>query len=178
MGTTLSCYGQVMTKKTRSLPKTYLKWTAAARRACLKVMAETGNKFLACQGAGISRRQLNFYIEKDEQFAAEFEEAKDAFIAKLEDHALKRGTEGWTEPRMGPGGIMYDVRKFDSGLLQMLLKANWPEKYREHTKIDLNSNPEDIRFDKFSPENREKLRLIIESELERQRNEAPKEDGQ
>src|SRR5690606_30705144 len=94
-----------------------------------------GNRSLAADAAGISYLWLSQYINNDPEFAEEWSAARAKYIATLEREAHRRAIEGWDEVKMGPQGP-YAVTKFDSALLQMLLKANWPEKYREQLKVE------------------------------------------
>jgi hypothetical protein len=56
----------------------------------------------------------------------------------LEAEAWRRANEGYTEPVVSHGKIVYDkdgtplmVRKYSDTLMQTLLKGHHPEKYRE-----------------------------------------------
>jgi hypothetical protein len=48
---------------------------------------------------------------------------------------IERAGEGWLEDVYYQGGVCGQVRRFDSGLLQFLLRGMMPEKYGSKTEI-------------------------------------------
>ena len=76
----------------------------------------------ACKGAGITREMAYVHKKAMPDFAAAWEDAKEAAIEILEAEAWQR------------------ARKQSDTLMIFLLKSYKPEKYKERTEVDLTSN--------------------------------------
>lgn len=102
-----------------------------------------GNIKEACREAKIGRQTFYDRRNSDEEFARlagiAIEEACDA----LEAEAWRRAHDGVDEPVYGSGGPgagtvqVGTVRKYSDGLLQTLLKAHRPDKYRDNVKQEI-----------------------------------------
>jgi hypothetical protein len=55
----------------------------------------------------------------------------------LEREAFRRAVEGWDEQHVSAKGEVYSVTKYDSQLLQFLLRARRPEKFRETQRHEI-----------------------------------------
>lgn len=133
-------------------PKGPSKFDDAAQQVALDHCAETGETVGSADAADVSLRTLNRHIADDREFAARWAAARDRFLESLEQCATKRAKD-----------------KSDP-LMQTLLKANGPNKYRERASIDhQHKGKVDVGFDPgtMSEANQEKLLEIIESERER-----------
>lgn len=97
----------------------------------------TGNVTSTCNDLKIGRMTVYDWIEKDESFAADFNDAREESTDILEAEARRRGLEGVDEPVFHQGKVCGVVRKYSDRLLENQLKANRPEKYRERTQTDL-----------------------------------------
>lgn len=129
----------------------------AAYRAC-------GNISKAARIAGVHRSMHYDWLD-DPAYAADFASAHEEACDALEEEARLRAVDGWQEPVIYKGEIMYDyvrdengepvldeegypvkakvpltVRKHDSNLLTFLLKAARPEKYRDNFKGEITSS--------------------------------------
>jgi hypothetical protein len=93
--------------------------TDRARETFLATLAETCNVSEACRAAGIGRRSAYDWREDDEAFAAEWTDAVEAAVDKLEKVAWERATGADKSDRM----------------LEILLKAHRPNKYVEKRLI-------------------------------------------
>ena len=54
----------------------------------------------------------------------------------LEAEARRRAAIGVDEPVFYKGEVVGHIRKYSDTLLMFLLKAHWPEKFRENVSID------------------------------------------
>jgi hypothetical protein len=88
----------------------------------LELLSQSCNVTLACKGAGVDRTVAYDHKKQMPDFAAAWEDAKEAAIEILEAEAWQR------------------ARKQSDTLMIFLLKAHKPEKYRERTEIDLTSS--------------------------------------
>lgn len=88
----------------------------------LEILGQSCNVTLACKGAGVDRTVAYDHKKQMPDFAAAWEDAKEAAIEILEAEAWQR------------------ARKQSDTLMIFLLKAHKPEKYRERTEIDLTSS--------------------------------------
>ena len=106
------------------------------QRAVLAAFRETGNVRLTCKAAGVGRSTHYRWLEKDSEYRAAFNLAKEDATDVLEAEAHRRAVEGWEEAvgwyKGEAGGT---VRKYSDVLLIFLLKGLRPEKYRE--RVDL-----------------------------------------
>lgn len=136
----------------------------ADKTAAIEACREHGSKSRAHRAGNMSLGTLNVLIADDPEFSARWEEAREEFTAKLEEEAYRRAVEGWDEDKMGGQGVIYQVRKYDSGLLQLLLRANSPGKYKEQIKVENHVHKTEIGVADLSPEKRAKLREILDGE--------------
>jgi len=114
-----------MRGKKRTGPKT----TKERAQALLAAYAETCNIRQAAKRAGINRSTHYRWLEKYPRYAAVFQESKRAAADYLESVAVERASVGWLEPVHYQGAICGHVRRFDSGLMQFLLRGLKPDVY-------------------------------------------------
>jgi hypothetical protein len=86
----------------RSLADRALERTVAGQTAFLKAFAKVGTVTAACLTSRVGRRTVYDWIEHDERFACEFEEARRAAADVLEFECRRRAVEGVAEPRVLP----------------------------------------------------------------------------
>ena len=91
----------------------------------------------ACELAQISR--ASFYVRKKEDpaFAAAYAEAMEGALDKLERAAWKRAVDGVEEAFTTKDGKTVTTTKYSDGLLQFLLKAHRPGKFKDKTTHEL-----------------------------------------
>lgn len=98
----------------------------------------------AAEHAGVKRLQIRYLKRTDEEFAAEYREARGYGDDKIRDEVRRRAIEGVVEPvfgALGEGGgtgIVGHKRVYSDRLLALMAKAHLPE-YRdrvEHTGLD------------------------------------------
>jgi hypothetical protein len=87
----------------------------------------------------VSRQSHYKWFRKNPKYAALFEKIKADAFSYLEAEAITRAGEGWEEPVYYQGDVCGTVRRFDSGLMQFLLRGMMPHKYGAKTEI---SGPE------------------------------------
>lgn len=132
-------------------------------------MEKTGNRQAAAEAAGVALVTINRYMgngdRADPEFRARMEEAKARYIRTLEAEAHRRAVDGWDEDRLGPGGVMYSVRKFSDTLLLHLLKKKAPEEHGDRVVVDQTTHVTgELGLANLSRESREQLRQILERE--------------
>ncbi len=91
---------------------------------------------LACKAAGVGRSSHYRWLEKDPEYRAAFDLAKEDATDALEAEAHRRAVEG-VEEQVGwyrgvAGGT---VRRYSDVLLIFLLKSLRPERYRERVDV-------------------------------------------
>jgi len=91
---------------------------------------------MACRRAGFTRSG-EWKQRQKKKWAKDFEEAYENGTDVLEDEAHRRAVDGWDEPKFWQGDEIGVVRKFSDRLLEMLLKARKPEKYRERSDVNV-----------------------------------------
>ena len=105
----------------------------------LEILRSTGNVSAAAEEAGITRRAAYKARSKSQKFAAQWDEAIDRAIERLELEARRRAYTGVEKGVYYRGQRVDTVREYSDQLLIVLLKAHKPEKYREryeHTGAD------------------------------------------
>jgi hypothetical protein len=130
----------------------------------LKAFSESGNIKYSCKVAGITRQTYYDWKANDPEFAAQLEEAKFEACDTLEYAAYERAVKGVESYVVSMGRVVYEdvpaldengkpkldkhgepimrrgkpikERKFSDTLLQTLLKANMPEKYKDKQAIE------------------------------------------
>jgi hypothetical protein len=103
----------------------------ARKRAMLKAFARIGLVTRAALAAKIERTTHYKWLREDPQYAAEFAEANEEFIEKLEEEADRRAVDGTIRPVFYQGSQCGEVREHSDTLLIFRLKALRPEVYRE-----------------------------------------------
>lgn len=93
---------------------------------------------------GISRRTAYDWRKRYADFAAEWDEAVETSVDELEAEARRRAFSGVEEPVFYKGEECGAIRKYSDKLLELLLKAHRPEKYRENIKLTISDADEAI----------------------------------
>lgn len=121
----------------------------------LDVFAKTGNQTEALKLSGMRRADLLAKKRDDPDFAEAFNEALAISNDALEAEARRRAVEGVEELVIQSGSPVYHLdakgnilcdelgepipikkKVYSDKLLETMLKANMPEKYRENVKVD------------------------------------------
>jgi len=83
-------------------------------------------------------------LARNPSFRELWHAARDAgeFLRKelRESEAHERAVEGWDEPVYQRGAQVGSIRRFDNRLLEFLLKADNPGKYREQSQVNIQNN--------------------------------------
>lgn len=123
--------GRALTERTRQ----------RARALFLDELRQRGNVKDAAAAAGIARRTAYQWRDADEEFAAAWVEAIEEAADAMEREAWRRAVDGFDEPVFGRIGRDQDgevgtIRRYSDSLMQLLLKAHRPEKYRERQQVE------------------------------------------
>lgn len=93
-----------------------------------------GNIGRAAKMSGITRQTHYDWMRNDARYAAVFnEEVRPIAVSCLEDEAMRRAT-GYEEDIYFQGVKVGTTIKYSDKLMELLLKANAPEKYRDRTE--------------------------------------------
>ena len=114
--------------------------TKQKKEQFLGVIRETANVRLAARACGMSRTNLYNERERDPDFAAAWDEAVEDAVDKLEAEAWRRALEGFEEPVFQRGEQVGTVRKYSDRLMERLLEANRPQKYKTRYGFDVQQN--------------------------------------
>ena len=102
----------------------------------LDTLRGTGNVRLAASNAGVARQVAYRARDSSPGFRADWDEAMEEARELLEAEARRRAAVGVDEPVFYKGQVVGQIRKYSDNLLMFLLKAHWPEKFRENLSID------------------------------------------
>lgn len=136
--------------------------SAARQRAFLAAYAQTASITKAAKAAKVDRGAHYDWLDSDPTYEKRFKAAGDRAGDLLEDEAVRRSHEGILEPIVYHGGFCYPlrekavkkddgtveivtvqgripltIRKYSDRLLERLLIAFKPEKYRERVSAEL-----------------------------------------
>jgi hypothetical protein len=105
------------------------------QKAFLQAYSGTFSLGAAGRIANVSCTTHHKWFRKDAKYRDTFLELKEESFHYLESVAIERAGEGWLEPVFYQGAPCGEVRRFDSGLLQFLLRGQAPQKYGSKTEI-------------------------------------------
>lgn len=101
------------------------------------VAANGGNVTRACEQAKITRVTVWQKERSTPEFKARLDAAKQLGADFLEDEAIRRAFEGVEEPVGFYMGVSNEVRRnYSDGLMQFMLKALKPDKYKDRSQVD------------------------------------------
>lgn len=124
-------------KKATPKPKMARKNRTATRARFIETLELSANVGRACEAANISRSTAYKWREEDQEFAAAWEQAVENAIDRLEEEAWRRAFEGADRPVIYKGEITETFKEHSDRLMECLLRANRPEKYRERSQVEL-----------------------------------------
>ena len=101
----------------------------------LTAYADSLNLVRAAEVAKIDRTCHYRWYRKNGQYAEAFKKCKEIAGQYLETEAITRAGEGWEEDIFYQGAPCGKVRRYDSGLMQFLLRGLMPEKYGARQEI-------------------------------------------
>lgn len=104
--------------------------TDRARETFLNVLRATCNVSDAARTAGIGRTTA-YEWRSEPAFAQAWDDAEDEAKDALEREAWRRGVEGCDKPIVYKGKVTGKFKEYSDRMLELLLKAHRPEKYRE-----------------------------------------------
>ena len=111
--------------------------TKRVREAFLRVLADSCNVSCAARAAGISRNTAYEHRKSDPAFAGAWDEAEQIAADALEAEARRRGVKGYDRPVIHKGKIVDTYKEYSDRMLELLLKAHRPEKFREKVRNEL-----------------------------------------
>lgn len=112
--------------------------TEDERVTFIQEFAKCGLLTTASQKAGRSPFTFRALIDNDPSFKELVEEAYDYFKDTLEDTAYKRAVNGWDEPVYQKGEMVGTIHRYSDRMLEILLRGNRPQKFRDNVKVDAN----------------------------------------
>jgi hypothetical protein len=104
-------------------------------RDFLEAYADTFCISRAADIAKVSRNSHHRWFRESPNYAAAFEKRKKAAASYLEAECITRAGDGYLDPVFYQGAPCGEVRRYDSGLAQFLLRGMMPEKYGSKTEI-------------------------------------------
>ncbi len=106
-----------------------------AQARFLAVLAEPGTVTDAAKAAGWSHTMAFRVRDAHPAFAEAWKAAWEAGTDALELEAMRRAGLGYEEPVWYQGNQVGTVRKFSDRLMELMLKARRPERYRERYEV-------------------------------------------
>lgn len=112
------------------------KLTDRTREKFLEVLRATCNVSEAARAVGISRTAA-YERRADAQFALAWDEAEQEAADRLEREAWRRAAEGTKKPIVYKGKITGHYVEYSDRMLELLLKAHRPDKFRERVSTEV-----------------------------------------
>jgi len=103
----------------------------------LKEVSIIGTVSAGCKAAHVDRGTVLLWRRDDPEFVVAEEHARETLIDSMEAEAFRRGVKGVQRPIYQAGALAGYVTEYSDLLLQLLLKSNRPEKYREKSDIQV-----------------------------------------
>jgi hypothetical protein len=116
------------------------KLTPGRESLFLEVLRAGGSIEKACQTAGFSRASAFAWKSKHPKFAERWSAAIEAGTDLIEDEATRRAIEGVQRPIYQGGKLVGFELVFSDRLIELLLKARRPSKYREHASLEFHGS--------------------------------------
>jgi hypothetical protein len=108
----------------------------ARQQRFLELVAAAYSVTHAAAAIGVHRRTMYRIRDRDEEFAAAWDDAWEAGADVVSDEIRRRAIEGWVEPVVSAGKVVTEVRRFSDKLLELEAKRRRPE-YRESFNVDV-----------------------------------------
>ena len=105
------------------------------RPAFLARLAQDGDVSKAAEAAGVGRATVYEHRDQEPELCAQWDEAIEIALDRLEAEVVRRGLEGWLEPVYYMGEAVGTVRKYSDTLL--LAKLNARAKGRGYGRQDM-----------------------------------------
>ena len=118
-------------------------YQAAKKRAFLEAFALMGIVRHACESVPVDRTTVWDWRQDDPVFAADFKKAQEDAADRLEAEAFRRAHDGVERYVTNNKGVVYldgqplVERVYSDSLMQTLLRAHRPERFRERSSVDL-----------------------------------------
>lgn len=109
------------------------------KKRFLLALAETGLVSRAATAAGWTADTAYSLRKADPDFAARWSAALEFAVDSLEEEARRRALEGTLKPVFQGGSLVGHVREYSDNLMNTLLKANRPEKYRDNHRLEVDA---------------------------------------
>jgi len=110
--------------------------TAHQKAIYCSALEEMGYARGAELAAGTSWRTVKEHREMFPDFDAACVEAMEGFRNRLHSAAFERAVEGWDEPVFYQGRIVGSIRRRSDRLMELMLRAHIPEKFRDNVSVD------------------------------------------
>lgn len=107
------------------------KRTDTREQKFLSVLRSTCNVTEAAKSAGVGRRTVYEWRDADPAFREQWDDAEQEAADRLEREAWRRAVDGVEKPITFQGQITDRYLEYSDRMLELLLKAHRPEKFKE-----------------------------------------------
>jgi hypothetical protein len=132
-------------------------------RAICKTLADIGVKYKACEAHGWKWDHVRTVLRQKPDWQALWDESLDMFRETLENEARERARDGWDEPIFYKGSTVGYVRRKSDRILELMLRAHFPERYRDNVHLTGNlSQAPTLDLSSLSQEGRDEVRKLLD----------------
>lgn len=104
------------------------------KRVMIESFRQTGNVLLSAHATGIARRTHYRWLEADDKYKRDFNEATEDACDLLEAEATRRAIKGVNEPVYQGGELVGTITKYSDVLLMFLLNGRRPNVFRNRVE--------------------------------------------
>jgi hypothetical protein len=111
------------------------------------LIATCGHMKHAAQAARISKATHNWWMhsaDNKDDYATAYARVKPMAAQALLDHAIDRATNGTQKPIFYKGELVGYENQYSDTLMVLLLKGEYPEKYRERSETQISNKPGEV----------------------------------
>lgn len=156
---------------------------------CRALVENNGQRIAACRAIGVSRSTVSRHYQDDPEFRSMYDEAMEEYRELLQLEAHRRAVVGTEKPVYFQGRRAVDtdpdtgrevpayIREYDTPLLILLLKRHVPA-FKDKTIVENHNVNVDMGLkdmESMTPEQRAKLRELLETEDQPSEPEQPAE---
>ena len=114
--------------------------TPEKKREFIEHFRETGNVTKSARALEMTRQTVYSWINEDEQFKEEFENAQEEALDLMEAECKRRAEDGCLKPVFYQGMKCGEILEYSDTLMMFFLKGNRPEKYKDRGEIEHKGN--------------------------------------
>jgi len=120
---------------------------ARRRAAFLEGLRQAASVTKACAVSGLPYSTAYAWRAADEAFAVDWDAAVEQGTDRIEDEAVRRAVDGVQRPIYQGGKLVGHETQFSDRLVELMLKARRPDKFKDRTAVEIDASGQASRMD-------------------------------